>query len=110
MVDDLFQLSRIESGTLHQSLDEIEVGELVSDMVARMEGVARARGVRLTGGSGDPLVTQADPRELSRALANLARSSTSRGGASVPAHPAPTEAPASGWPSSAASSKPTRAG
>jgi signal transduction histidine kinase len=71
MVDDLFELSRIESGTLSLSLDEIEAGDLVSDAVAGMEALARARGVRLAGVAGGPLPVRADARELSRALANL---------------------------------------
>ncbi|HWG00814.1 MAG TPA: HAMP domain-containing sensor histidine kinase [Trebonia sp.] len=87
MIDDLFELSRIESGTLTLALDDIAIGDLVGDMVARMEAVARARGVRLTAEADgvrltaeadgadadddDTLVTRADPRELSRALGNL---------------------------------------
>jgi signal transduction histidine kinase len=71
MVDDLFELSRIESGTLSLSPDRIEVRDLVSDTIASMEPVARARGVRLTGAADGPLPIQADPRELSRALSNL---------------------------------------
>jgi signal transduction histidine kinase len=71
MVDDLFELSRIESGTLSLSLDRIEVGDLISDAVASMEALARARGVQLTGVAGSPLIVQADARELARALANL---------------------------------------
>jgi signal transduction histidine kinase len=71
MVDDLFELSRIESGTLSLALDRIEVGDLISDAVASMEALAQARGVQLTGAAGSPLMVQADARELSRALANL---------------------------------------
>lgn len=71
MVDDLFELSRIESGTLTLIPDEVEVGDLVSDAVASMEAVARAHSVRLTGEADGPLVIQADPGKLSRALSNL---------------------------------------
>jgi signal transduction histidine kinase len=71
MVDDLFELSRIESGTLTLSRDRIEVSDLVSDTIASMDPVARARGVWLTGAADGPLPLQADPRELSRALSNL---------------------------------------
>jgi signal transduction histidine kinase len=71
MVDDLFELSRIESGTLSLSPDWIEVSDLVSDTIASMEPVARARGVRLTGAADGPVPVYADPRELSRALSNL---------------------------------------
>ncbi|MBV9380790.1 MAG: HAMP domain-containing histidine kinase [Streptosporangiaceae bacterium] len=71
MVEDLFELSRIESGTLNLSPDQLEARDLVSDAVASMEPLARARGVRLTGEAGSALLIQADARELSRALANL---------------------------------------
>jgi signal transduction histidine kinase len=71
MVEDLFELSRIHSGTLSLSPDLIEAGDLVSDMVASMEPLAQARGVRLAGHAARPLLLQADARELSRALANL---------------------------------------
>jgi signal transduction histidine kinase len=71
MVEDLFELSRIQSGTLSLSLDPVDMGDLVSDMVASMEPLARAQGVRLAGQAASPLLLQADARELSRALANL---------------------------------------
>jgi signal transduction histidine kinase len=71
MVEDLFELSRIQSGTLSLALDPVEAGDLVSDMVASMEPLASARGVRLAGAAGCSLLVQADARELSRALANL---------------------------------------
>ena len=71
MVDDLFELSRIESGTLSLSPDWIEVSDLVSDTIASMEPVARARGVWLTGAADGPVPVYADARELSRALSNL---------------------------------------
>jgi signal transduction histidine kinase len=71
MVDDLFELSRIESGTLSLSPDRIAASDLISDTVASMEAVARARGVQLSGAADASLVIEADPRELSRALSNL---------------------------------------
>jgi signal transduction histidine kinase len=71
MVEDLFELSRIQSGTLSLAVDPVEAGDLVSDTVASMEPLAHARGVQLAGqAAGSPLI-QADARELSRALANL---------------------------------------
>jgi signal transduction histidine kinase len=71
MVDDLFELSRIQSGTLQLSLDEIDLSDLISDAVASTEALARAQGVRLTAEASGPLAMHADPRELARALANL---------------------------------------
>jgi signal transduction histidine kinase len=71
MVDDLFELSRIEAGALPLSPGQIALGDLISDALNSAEALARARGVRLTGETRAPLVIQADPRELSRALTNL---------------------------------------
>jgi len=71
MVDDLFELSRIHSGTLHLSADKIALDDLVSDALSSTEALARKRGVRLTGSAAGQLVVLADPRELSRTLANL---------------------------------------
>jgi len=71
MVDDLFELSRIHSGTLQLSPDVITLDDLVSDVLASTEALAREHGVRLDGGASGQLVVRADPRELSRALTNL---------------------------------------
>ena len=71
MVDDLFELSRIESGTLTLTPDKVELADLVSDTVASMEAVARTRGIRLTGEADGPLIIEADLRKLSRLLSNL---------------------------------------
>jgi signal transduction histidine kinase len=71
MVEDLFELSRIQSGTLSLAVDPVEAGDLVSDTVASMEPLAYARGVQLTGHAAGSLLIRADARELSRALANL---------------------------------------
>jgi signal transduction histidine kinase len=71
MVDDLFELSRIQSGTLRLSPDEIALGDLVSDVLASTEALAREHGVRLDGRATGQLAVRADPRELSRALTNL---------------------------------------
>jgi signal transduction histidine kinase len=71
MVDDLFELSRIHSGALRLSADEIALGDLVSDVLASTEALAREHGVRLDGSATGRLAVRADPRELSRALTNL---------------------------------------
>jgi signal transduction histidine kinase len=71
MVDDLFELSRIQSGALQLSPDQITLGDLVSDVLASTEALARKHGVRLDGTAAGQLTVRADPRELSRALSNL---------------------------------------
>ena len=83
MVDDLFELSRIHSGTLSLSCCEITVADLVSDVIAGAEAVAREGGVALAGQAAGDLTVRADPRELSRALTNLLSNAiryTPRGG------------------------------
>jgi signal transduction histidine kinase len=71
MVDDLFELSRIHSGTLQLSPDQIGLDDLVSDVLASTEALARERGIQLNGRATRQLAVRADPRELSRALTNL---------------------------------------
>ncbi|HEX4088975.1 MAG TPA: HAMP domain-containing sensor histidine kinase [Trebonia sp.] len=71
MVDDLFELSRIHSGALRLSPDVITLDDLVSDVLASTEALAREHGVGLAGWATGRLAVSADPRELSRALTNL---------------------------------------
>lgn len=71
MVDDLLALSRLQSGEMQLALDDIDVGDVVSDTLASTEPIARAQHVRLHGRSDTGLVVRADGRELSRALTNL---------------------------------------
>ena len=71
MVDDLFELSRIQAGTLRLSPGRIALADLINDALASTEALARARGVRLTGVADGPLAVHADPREMSRVLINL---------------------------------------
>ncbi len=71
LVDDLFELSRIQSGTLRLSTSLVPVADLVSDALASVDALAKARGVRLVGQPGGPIVVRADGRELSRVLTNL---------------------------------------
>jgi signal transduction histidine kinase len=71
MVDDLFELSRIHSGALQLFPVLITLDDLVSDVLASTEALARQRGVQLEGKATGPIAVRADPRELSRALTNL---------------------------------------
>lgn len=73
LVDDLFELSRINAGALRLSLASVSLGDVVSDAVASAEPVAAAYGVRLVAASrGWPTVRGSEP-ELSRIVANLLR-------------------------------------
>ncbi len=72
MVDDLFELSRINASALHLSMQEVSLADVVSDAIASASPVAVAKGVRLVGGAADalPLVEGSVP-ELGRVLRNL---------------------------------------
>ena len=71
LVDDLFELSRIQSGALALTLDHFSLADLVSDALAGADPLARSRGVQLTGHAEGTLAVNADERELHRALGNL---------------------------------------
>lgn len=72
MVDDLFELSRINASALHLTLQEVSLADLVSDAIASAAPVAQARGVHLVGAADDdlPPVSVSVP-ELGRVLRNL---------------------------------------
>jgi signal transduction histidine kinase len=71
MVDDLFELSRIDSDALHLSLKEVSLYDVVSDTVADLRPASRGRDIRVEAPLAQDLVVMADPRELSRAIGNL---------------------------------------
>ncbi len=73
LVDDLFELSRINAGALRLNLAAVSLGDVVSDAVASAAPVAAANGVRLVAADGGwPTVRGSEP-ELSRIVANLLR-------------------------------------
>ncbi|MFG1927274.1 sensor histidine kinase [Cryptosporangium sp. NPDC048952] len=71
LVDDLFELSRINAGALELTLDAVPLGEVVSDAVASAAPVARAKGVRLVADHSSYGVVQGSEPELGRVLGNL---------------------------------------
>jgi signal transduction histidine kinase len=71
MVDDLFQLSRIQSGTLRLSLGAVSASDLVSDTLAAAAPIADAKRVRLDGNAASGVRLNVDGNELQRALGNL---------------------------------------
>jgi signal transduction histidine kinase len=72
LVDDLFELSRINAGALRLSLAAVALGDVVSDAVASAEPLAAAARVRLVAGGDWPTVRGSEP-ELARVMANLLR-------------------------------------
>ncbi|MBV9444439.1 MAG: HAMP domain-containing histidine kinase [Streptosporangiaceae bacterium] len=71
MIDDLFELSRIHAGALRLSRRMVGLEDVVAEVVASTEPVARAKGVRLTGAAVRGMPVYVDSAELGRALRNL---------------------------------------
>jgi signal transduction histidine kinase len=71
MVDDLFELSKIQSGTLVLNLEAVSLFDLVSDAVADLHPVAASRSVTLKESRTGDLTLLGDARELSRVIGNL---------------------------------------
>lgn len=71
MVDDLFELSRIQAGALTLTLSRISVYDLVGDAIAGAYPLARERGVHLSGEQVEPAPVEVDSREITRVLGNL---------------------------------------
>ncbi len=72
LVDDLFELSRTQSGVLVRELERVSLADLVSDAIAGMAPVAAAKNVRLVGRCDDARVElEASAPELLRALRNI---------------------------------------
>ncbi|MER5641261.1 HAMP domain-containing sensor histidine kinase [Kitasatospora sp. NPDC002227] len=71
MVDDLFELSRIQAGALSLSLARVSVYDLVGDAIAGAYPLARQRGVRLEGAEVAAEPVEVDGREITRVLGNL---------------------------------------
>jgi signal transduction histidine kinase len=71
MVDDLFELSKIDSGALRLRLEEISLYDVISDTVADLRPMSQGREILIESDLGGEVVVRADPRELSRAVSNL---------------------------------------
>jgi signal transduction histidine kinase len=72
MIDDLFELSRLQAGDLQWSIGQVELAELVNEAVAAMQVEAEAKGVEVAAELGaQPCPARADPEKLQRVLFNL---------------------------------------
>lgn len=71
LVDSLFQLSKITSGTLALRLEPMSLHDLVSDAVAELAPVATAREVTLVELTSPDHTVVGDVRELARVIVNL---------------------------------------
>ena len=72
LVDDLFELSRIQAGALRLTLEQVAVDELISDAVAGVALAAEAKGVSLRGDvASPPPVVELSIPEMGRVVRNL---------------------------------------
>jgi signal transduction histidine kinase len=72
LVDDLFELPRIDAGVLDLTLEEASLHDMVSDTISSFQPQAEQKGVRLVGEiSGDVDPVLANPPRLQRVLHNL---------------------------------------
>ena len=71
MVDDLFELSRIQSGTLAVATERISLDDVVSDSVAALQPLAAEQGVAAARSERPAPAVTGNVRELNRALTNL---------------------------------------
>jgi signal transduction histidine kinase len=72
LVDDLFELSRIEAGDISWTMRQVELGALIDEAVAAMRAPAAERGVRISAelpASG--LMAEANAEKVQRVLFNL---------------------------------------
>jgi signal transduction histidine kinase len=72
LVDDLFELSRIQTDPHRPALDHVSVGEIVASALDSTEAVARAKSVTVTADLDPPAVpVVASAPELGRVVRNL---------------------------------------
>jgi len=72
LIDDLFELSRLEAGDINWSLEQVPLPELVSETIEAMRVQAEAKGVAVRAEVPDTLCpARANPEKLQRVLFNL---------------------------------------
>jgi signal transduction histidine kinase len=72
LIDELFELSRLEAGDIEWSIRQVELGMLVDETVAAMQPEAGAKGVEIRTQLGEgELRAKADPEKVQRVLFNL---------------------------------------
>jgi signal transduction histidine kinase len=72
LIDDLFELTRLESGDLTWTMENVHVGALLQEVVEAMRPAAEADGVRVaTDLGGAVAAARANPQKLQRVLFNL---------------------------------------
>jgi signal transduction histidine kinase len=71
LIDDLFELSRLETGDLRWTMEQVRLSELLADTVEAMTPQASAGGVELRAEVGSDATARANPEQIQRVLFNL---------------------------------------
>jgi signal transduction histidine kinase len=72
LVDDLFELSRIEAGDISWTMRQVELGDLIGDTVAAMRVPAEERGITIAADlPPEDVVAEANAEKVQRVLFNL---------------------------------------
>jgi signal transduction histidine kinase len=72
LIDDLFELSRLETGDIRWSMEQVRLEDLVSETVAAMTPAAEAKQVAVRAElAGDLVPASANPEQIQRVLFNL---------------------------------------
>jgi signal transduction histidine kinase len=71
LVEDLFELARIDAGSLAYELTVVELGPIVESCLRGFEAEARAQGVRLEQHIDEPTSARCAPDQIERVLLNL---------------------------------------
>jgi signal transduction histidine kinase len=84
LVEDLLELSRLVTGRLQMNVQPVDLTTVVNDAIATVAGVAREKGVRVTGpANGTPMMVAGDAARLHQVAGNLLSNAvkfTPRGG------------------------------
>jgi signal transduction histidine kinase len=71
LIDDLFELSRLEAGDISWTMEQVAIGELLEETVDAMRPHADAGGLAVRIDSGSPAYARANPEQIQRVLFNL---------------------------------------
>jgi two-component system phosphate regulon sensor histidine kinase PhoR len=71
LIDDILELSAIETGNVKVRPVEVELAPLVSDVISSLANKAAAKGIVVRSVVGDDAMVFADPRRLEQMLTNL---------------------------------------
>jgi signal transduction histidine kinase len=71
LIDDLIDISRIETGRIELAPDEVDLDRLARTTVEEVRALAGAKGVAMTVEPGSPVVVQADPARVHEIVLNL---------------------------------------